>query len=169
MLYLRKNHMEFYQKVLSFLSDKLKMIGALSLFGMAALTCADVIGRFFNHPIFGSVELVSFMGVIAIATTLSFTHERKGHIGVELFVMKLSSRSRQIIDLCTGSITLVLFAVVTWRMVDYSLKMQSSGELSMNLKLPEYVIIFFLACCFFIYCGTILGSILQTLAKLKKQ
>lgn len=161
--------METYQKVLSFLSSKLKMIGALCLFGMAALTCADVIGRFFNHPIFGSVELVSFMGVIAIATTLSFTHEHKGHIGVELFVMKLPGRVRNIIDLCTGLITLLLFVVVTWRMADYALKIRSSGELSMNLKLPEYVIIFFLACCFLIYCGTILGSIFQTLAKLKKQ
>lgn len=161
--------MELYQKILSFLSEKLKMIGALCLFGMAAMTCADVIGRLFGHPIFGSVELVSFMGVIAIATTLSFTHEHKGHIGVELFVMKLSSRTRNLIDLCTGSITLALFAVVTWRMVDYGLKMQSSGELSMNLKLPEYVVIFFLACCFFIYCGTILGTLFQTLAKLKKQ
>lgn len=161
--------MELYRKLFTFLSDKLKMIGALCLFGMAALTCADVIGRFFGHPIFGSVELVSFMGVIAIATTLSFTHEHKGHIGVELFVMKLSSRTRNLIDLCTGSITLALFAVVAWRMFDYGLKMQSSGELSMNLKLPEYVIIFFLACCFVIYCGTILSSIFQTLAKLGKQ
>ncbi|KJR97757.1 MAG: hypothetical protein VR65_22220 [Desulfobulbaceae bacterium BRH_c16a] len=161
--------MELYQKIFSFLSDKLKMIGAFCLFGMAALTCVDVIGRFFKHPIFGSVELVSFLGVIAIATTLSFTHEHKGHIGVELFVRKLSSRTRNIIDLCTGSITLALFAVVTWRMFDYSLKMKSSGELSMNLKLPEYIIIFLLACCFFIYCGTILSSIFQTLAKLGKR
>ena len=145
------------------------MIGALCLFGMAALTCVDVIGRFFKHPIFGSVELVSFMGVIAIATTLSFTHEHKGHIGVELFVRKLSSKTRSIIDLCTGTITLVLFILVTWRMFDYSFKMERSGELSMNLQLPEYVIIFFLACCFLIYCGTILSSIFQTLAKLKKQ
>ena len=161
--------MESYLKVLSFLSDKLKMAGALCLFGMAALTCADVIGRLFSRPIFGSVELVSLMGVIAIATTLSFTHQHKGHIGVELFVMKLPSRTRNFIDLCTGIVTLLLFAVVTWRMADYGLKMRASGELSMNLKLPEYVIIFLLAGCFFIYCGTILGSILQTLAKLKKQ
>lgn len=161
--------MELYQKILSFLSDKLKMIGALCLFGMAAMTTADVIGRFFNHPIFGSVELVSFMGVIAIATTLSFTHEHKGHIGVELLVMKLPSKIRHLIDLCTGLITLALFALVTWRMVDYSLKIRGSGELSMNLKLPEYMLMFFLACCFFIYCGTILSSIFQTLTKLKKQ
>ncbi len=161
--------MESYLKTLSFLSGKIKMAGAFCLFGMVALTCADVICRFFGRPIFGSVELIGFMGVIAIATALSFTHEHKGHIGVELFVMKLPSKARNFIDLCTGIVTFVLFAVVTWRMVDYGLKIRSSGELSMNLKLPEYVIIFLLACCFFIYCGTILGSILQTLAKLKRQ
>ena len=161
--------MDTYQKILLFLSGKLKMVGALCLFGMAAVTTGDVVGRLLGHPVFGSVELVSFMGVIAIATTLSFTHEHKGHIGVELFVMKLPARVRHLIDLCTGIVTLLLFAVATWRMVDYSLKMRRSGELSMNLQLPEYALIFFLACCFFIYCGTILGSILQTLMKLRKQ
>lgn len=160
--------MDTFHKVLLFLSGKLKMVGALCLFGMGAVTTADVIGRLFGHPVFGSVELVSFMGVIAIATTLSFTHEHKGHIGVELFVMKLPATARRLIDLCTGVISLLLFAVVTWRLFDYSRKMRESGELSMNLQLPEYALIFFLACCFFIYCGTILGSILQTITKLRK-
>lgn len=160
--------MDIFQKILLFLSGKLKMVGALCLFGMAAVTTADVVGRLLGHPVFGSVELVSFLGVIAIATTLSFTHEHKGHIGVELFVMKLPARVRHLIDLCTGIVSLLLFAVVTWRMVDYSVKMRESGELSMNLQLPEYALIFLLACCFFIYCGTILGSILQTITKLRK-
>lgn len=161
--------METYRKLLTLISNKLKMVGALALFGMGAVTCADVVGRLIGHPIFGSVELVSFLGVIAIATTLSFTHEHKGHIGVELFVMKLPGTTRRLIDLCTGIITLLLFAVATWRLFDYGVKMRHSGELSMNLQLPEYMLIFFLAGCFFIYCGTILGSIFETLIKLKKQ
>lgn len=160
--------METIQKALLFLTAKLKMVGAVFLIGMALLTCADVVGRLFKYPIFGTVELVSFMGAIAIACSLPFTHQEKGHIGVELFTRKLPRKVRHIIELCTELFSLVLFLLVSWRMVLYSFKAKESGELSMNLQLPEYAIIFVLACGFLIFSIIILNSIFQTLAQLRK-
>lgn len=161
--------MEVIQKALLFVSEKLKVIGAFFLFGMALLTCADVVGRLFKYPIFGSVELVSFMGVIAIACSLPFTHQHKGHIGVELFIRKLPSRVKHIITLCTEILSLILFILIAWRMFHYAQKTQASGELSMNLQLPEYVIIYILACGFVIFTLIIINSIFQTLSKLRNQ
>lgn len=160
--------MESIQKALLFLTDKLKMVGAVFLMGMAILTCADVVGRLFKYPIFGTVELVSFMGAIAIACSLPFTHQEKGHIGVELFTRKLPRKVQLIIELCTELLSLALFVLVSWRMVLYSIKSKESGELSMNLQLPEYAIIFILACGFIIFVIIILNSILQNFAKLRK-
>jgi len=139
------------------------------LFGMALLTCLDVIGRFFKYPIFGTVELVSFMGAIAIACSLPFTHQEKGHIGVELFIRKLPSKVRYTIELCTELLSLALFILVSWRMFLFSISMKESGELSMNLQLPEYAIIFILACGFVIFTLIIINSIFQTLSKLRKK
>ncbi len=149
-------------KVLRFVSDRLKMIGAVCLFGMVVLTCIDVVGRFFKYPLFGSVELVTFLGVLAVAMSLPFTHDTKGHIGVELFVRKLPKRARDIIELCTGVLSLGLFFLVSWRMYIYSIKMKHSGEVSMNLELPEYAIIFVVACCFAVFTLTIVKSIVET-------
>ncbi len=159
--------MESFEKALMFITDKLKMIGAVFLFGMALLTCADVIGRLFKHPIFGSVELVSFMGVLAIAASLPFTHVNKGHIGVELFTRKFSKTTRNSIALCTESLSLALFAVVAWRMFCYALAMKESGELSMNLQLPEYVIVFILGCGFVVFTLTIINNIFKIISKLR--
>jgi len=150
------------------MSDKLKAVGAVFLFGMAVLTCLDVIGRLFKHPIFGSVELVSFMGVIAIACSLPFTHMEGGHIGVELVVRKFSKKIRDIIKLCTEVLSLILFSLVTWKMFEYCIKVKNSGELSMNLQLPEYGVIFLLGCGFVILIITILYSILKTILNLSK-
>lgn len=160
--------METIQKALLFVTAKLKMVGAVFLIGMALLTCADVVGRLFKYPIFGTVELVSFMGAIAIACSLPFTHQEKGHIGVELFTRKLPRKVRYILELCTELLSLVLFILVSWRMVLFSVRSKDSGELSMNLQLPEYSIIFVLACGFIIFSIIILNSIFQTLAKLRK-
>lgn len=160
--------MESIQKILILVTEKLKMVGAVFLFGMALLTCLDVIGRLFKYPIFGTVELVSFMGAIAIACSLPFTHQENGHIGVELFTRKLPRKVRYILELCTESLSLALFILVSWRLFYYSVSMKESGELSMNLQLPEYGIIFILACGFVIFCMTIINSIFQTFAKLRK-
>jgi len=160
--------MESFRKILLLVSDKLKVVGAVFLFGMAILTCLDVVGRLFKYPIFGSVELVSFMGVIAIACSLPFVHIEEGHIGVELVVRKFSSKVRNIIKLCTESLSLILFSLVTWKMFEYGFKSRNSGELSMNLHLPEYMIILLLACCLVILTLTIIYSILTTISKLRK-
>jgi TRAP-type C4-dicarboxylate transport system permease small subunit len=160
--------MEVIRKTLVLVSDKLKMVGAVFLFGMALLTCLDVIGRLFKHPIFGSVELVSFMGVIAIACSLPFTHQTGGHIGVELFMRKFSTKTRNIVALITESVSLLLFVLVAWRMFLYAGKMRESGELSMNLQLPEYVIIYILAGGFIIFTMVIINNIIQTITKIRK-
>ncbi len=157
-----------FEKVLLFLSDKLKIVGAAALFGMALLTGADVIGRLFKYPIFGSIELVSFMGVLAVAMALPVTQLTKGHIGVELFVDKLPRKGRLFFELCTETVSLVLFIVITWRMFLFSIKLRASGEVSMNLHLPEYAIVFLLACCCLVLCLVIVSSIMQTFTKLKK-
>ena len=160
--------MESIRKTLLFVSDKLKMAGAVFLVGMALLTCLDVIGRLFKYPIFGTVELVSFMGALALACSLPYTHQEDGHIGVELFTRKLPSKVRHILELCTELLSLVLFILVSWRMFHFSISSQASGVLSMNLQLPEYAIIFLLACGFVVFTLTIIYSIFQTLTKLRK-
>ncbi len=160
--------MQSFEKILLFLSDTLKMIGAVALFGMALLTCADVIGRTFKHPIFGSIELVSFMGVFAVAMALPVTQLGKGHIGVELFVDKLPRKVRLFFELCTETVSCLLFIIISWRMFLFSLKLKASGEVSMNLHLPEYAIVFILACCCTVLCMVIFFSVLKTFTKLIK-
>lgn len=158
--------MQSYEKFILFLSDKLKIVGAVALFGMAVLTCADVVGRMFKHPIFGSIELVSFMGVFAVAMALPLTQLGKGHIGVELFVDKLPRKARLAFELCTELVSLGLFIIISWRMFLFSFKLRASGEVSMNLHLPEYAIIFVLACCCVVLCLVIVLAIIKILGKL---
>ena len=61
-------------------------IAALILIGLVALTCADVIGRyFFSNPVTGAVELVRICmaGIIFFSFPLMFL--RNDHIIVDLF------------------------------------------------------------------------------------
>ena len=79
-------------KIIDWISEKLKFIGAACLVGMTFLTCADVIGRAFRHPIFGSEEIVGFMAVMAVAMALPYTEKIQGHVGVEILMRLLSAQ-----------------------------------------------------------------------------
>lgn len=159
--------MAFFWKNIGWLLDKMKIIGAACLVGMTLLTCVDVVGRAFGHPVFGSVELVGFMATLAVVMALPYTHQVQGHIGVELVVRLLSEKTQTYIDIGTGLLSLSLFAVVTWRMVVYAFTMQESGEVSMNLELPEHLIIYVTAFCLLVFTLNILQDTLKNIRKLK--
>jgi TRAP-type C4-dicarboxylate transport system permease small subunit len=159
--------MNYFWNIIEWVSDKLKMLGAACLVGMTFLTCADVVGRFFRHPIFGSVEIVGFMATLAVAMVLPYTDKIKGHVGVEILVRMFSERTQTIIDLCTRILSLALFGIVTWRMALYAHTMQKSGEVSVILEFPEYAIIYVASFCFLIFSMIIIQDIINTIKKLK--
>jgi len=159
-------------KVLRFfdwISDKLRFLGACCLMGMTALTCVDVVGRYFRHPIYGSVELVGFMATLSCIMALPYTHKVQGHIGVEILVRLLSEKVQTIISVCTHVLSLALFALVSWCMTRYALTMKQSGEVSISLKLPEYWVIFITAFCFFVFTLVILQDIMTGIRKLSNK
>ena len=159
--------MKIFWNFIQWILEKMKIIGAACLVGMTFLTCADVVGRAFGHPIFGSVEIVGFMATLAVVMAMPYTHQVQGHIGVEILVRLFSKRTQTIIDICTGIVSLILFAIITWRMSVYAHTMQKSGEVSMNLELPEHFVIYVTAICLLVFTLIILKDIIENIRKLK--
>jgi TRAP-type C4-dicarboxylate transport system permease small subunit len=159
--------MKFVWKALQWVSDGLRFVGLACLVGMMLLTCVDVIGRKFGHPVFGSVELVGFMATLAVAFALPYTHQVRAHIGVEVLVQLLSARTQTIIELCTNIVSLVLFVIVTWQMSLYANDIRASGTVSMSLELPEYLVIYVVSACFLIFSLVIVKDIVANVQNLK--
>jgi TRAP-type C4-dicarboxylate transport system permease small subunit len=161
--------MQLVWKLIEQITEKMKLIGAGLLVIMMALTCVDVVGRLFRHPVFGSIELMSLMGAVAVAMALPYTHAVKGHIGVEILMNKLPRTHRKIIELVTNFLSLILFGIVTWKMFEYSFKMMESGEVSMNLELPEYLIIGVVGIGFVMFTLTIVKGMAEIVGELRQK
>jgi TRAP-type C4-dicarboxylate transport system permease small subunit len=159
--------MNTFWRIVDWILVKMKIVGAACLVGMTLLTCADVVGRAFGYPIFGSVEIVGFMATLAVVMALPYTHKVNGHIGVEIVVRLLSEKIQTIVDIVTGVLSLGLFTLVTWRMTVYALTMQESGEVSMNLELPEYFVIYVASFCLLVFSLNILQSLIDNFRRLK--
>ncbi len=160
--------MKGFWRVIDWVLDKQKGIGACCLAGMMGLTCVDVVGRFFRHPIFGSVELVGYMSTLSVAMALPYTQKVKGHIGVEIVFRLLKPRLQTVLDIFTSILSFLLFSIVTWRMTAYALDLHRSGEVSMNLEFPEYTIVYAVAFCFLVFVIIIISDVVENIKKLKK-
>lgn len=143
------------------LENKMKNLGAICLMGMVTVTCCDVIGRALGYPIFGSEEIVFFLMTLVIGFSLPFSHKEKIHVGVEIFVRLLSEKNQRLIKFFTDIATLGLMITITWMMTIYAFDTSESGEVSMNLELPEYTIMYALSFCFFVLCFFVLKDIIQ--------
>ena len=159
--------MKSFWKFFVSLEGKMRALGAFFLMGMVFVTCCDIIGRIFSHPIFGSEEIVHFMLTLVIGLSLPFSHMEKIHVGVEIVYRLLSARTRLFLKLLTDIISLALMVIITTMMFDYYATTKETGEVSMNLEFPEYTIIFALACCFLILSFFILRDIV-ILSNIKK-
>ncbi len=160
--------MKLFNQLLDRTSGGLKFIGALALVCMMMLTVADVIGRFFKHPIFGSVELVGFLAVIVMAAALPYTFKMDSHVGVEIVVRLLSKKTQLWINLLTQTLSLCLFSIIAWQMFLYAGDIYETGEVSMNLEFPIYYIVYLLAAALVIFSVTILERIVDTVKQLKE-
>lgn len=155
-------------KPLDNISRILKLLGAAALVGMMLLTVADVVGRFFKYPIFGSVEVVGFLAAIVVAAALPYTYKKDGHVGVEILLRLLPKKHQIRINILTRLLSLTLFSLITWQMFAYAKDIHETGEVSMNLEFPIYYIVYLLAVGLFIFSATIATSVFSDIKHLKE-
>jgi TRAP-type C4-dicarboxylate transport system permease small subunit len=133
---------------IEFLTTLLKRLSAVTLAAMMLLTCVDVVGRALGRPILGAVEVTGLLATLTLAFSLPYTQRERGHVGVELLFQYVSSRTQAVVETATGLLALGLFGAIAWRSADYAAQMRASGEVSMTLQLPTYVVIYFIAASF---------------------
>ncbi len=116
------------------------------------LTIADVILRFFRRPIVGTYELVAFSGAVVIGFSLPFTSWLRAHIFVDFFIHEVLRKSRDVFNIITRCMVIVLFVLIGWNLLKYALDLQRSGEVSPTLQIPFYPVAYGIGICCFIQC-----------------
>jgi TRAP-type C4-dicarboxylate transport system permease small subunit len=134
------------------LSRFVNVIGGISLVFLMSLTFADVLLRSFKMPIPGTYELVALSSAVVIGFSLPLTSWRRGHIYVDILLVKLSKRVRDIFNLVTRFMVLVLFILIGWNLIRYGVALHKSGEVSLTLNIPFYPVAYGLGVCSFIEC-----------------
>jgi TRAP-type C4-dicarboxylate transport system permease small subunit len=145
------------------LSRFINVIAGISITFIVFLTVTDVILRTFRRPIVGTYELVAFSGAIVIGFSLPFTSWLRGHIFVDFLILKFSKKVRNIFNIATRCLVIVLFLLIGWNLLKYGMDLQKSGEVSLTLQMPFYPVAYGVSICCFIQCLVMVCDIVKIL------
>ena len=90
--------------------------GSVGLAVMMFLTLFDVIGRAFDHPISGSVEVTELIMGIMIYLGVGYTTFLRGHIRVDILIINFRPRIQAILDFITGLVGLFITILISWQL-----------------------------------------------------
>lgn len=143
------------------LSRFLNIIAGISLTFLMLLTVMDVILRSLKRPIVGTYELVAFAGAVVIGFSVPLTSWVRGHIYVDFFILKFSQKGRDIFNIATRCVVIVLFFLIGWNLIKYGMDLQKSGEVSLTLQMPFYPVAYGVGICCFVQCLVLICDIVK--------
>ena len=160
--------MDNFEKIVNKASYWLNWVAGAGLVAMLALITSDIIGnKVFKSPVPGAIEFVGFLGVIVIACAIAYTQVINGHIEVEFLVRRLSKKAQSIVTCIVSILGIALFIVLAWRSVDYGLKLQASGEVSMTQEIPFYPFVHVIALCCVMVALVLLVQLMKNIVRMK--
>jgi TRAP-type C4-dicarboxylate transport system permease small subunit len=155
------NHLE---QINVFLNKILMIIGGVAVLSLMSLATGNVVLRFFfNAPYRGAYEVVGFLGAIVIAFALGYTQKRKDHIVVDILTERFPKRINRILDAVNYFITMIFFAIVSWQVFAWGIKIAKSGEVSETIKIIFHPFVYCVAIGFLVFSLTLLNDFLKSL------
>jgi TRAP-type C4-dicarboxylate transport system permease small subunit len=150
-----------FLKTINGISRFLNVIAGISLTFLMLLTIADVILRGFKSPVPGTFEMVAFAGAVVIGFSMPLTSWLRGHIFVDFFILKFSQKGRDIFNIATRCVVVLLFFLIGWNLIKYGMDLQKSGEVSLTLQMPFYPVAYGVGVCCFVQCLVLVCDIVK--------
>lgn len=113
---------------------------------MVLVTCLDVVGRRFDLPLPGAIEIVELlMGLLVFGALPLVTADRE-HVTVSLVDdLLIGPGLRQIRDRLVCAVSAAIVAVIAWQLFRKAFETASFGDRSAYLGLPLAPLAFFMA------------------------
>jgi TRAP-type C4-dicarboxylate transport system permease small subunit len=153
--------MEGFLKMVNGISRFFNIIAGISLTFLMLLTITDVILRGFKSPVPGTYEVVAFAGAVVIGFSMPLTSWMRAHIFVDFFILKFSQKGRNIFNIATRCVVIILFFLIGWNLIKYGMDLQKSGEVSLTLQMPFYPVAYGVGVCCFVQCLVLVCDIVK--------
>jgi TRAP-type C4-dicarboxylate transport system permease small subunit len=126
------------EKISIVLNQVLLWIAGLFLVAMITITGANIVLRQFGLPIRGTFELMGYFGAVVTALALGYTQVKRGHIAVDIVVLRFSEKTQRILLAVNHLVCLAFFIIVTLQVYKYATTLWETGEVTETLQIVYY-------------------------------
>ena len=130
--------MVILDRISHYLNQMLICIAGLFMIVMIFLTCANVFLRFVWIPVSGTFEFMGYFGAVVTAFASGYTQIRRGHIAVDIVVLRFPKRAQGILKAINNVICMVFFALAAWQILKYATTLWETGEVTETLQIIYY-------------------------------
>lgn len=155
--------MKYLEKIENYLNKIMLILGGIAVILLMSIATINVILRIFHIPFRGAYELVSFFGAIVIAFALGYTQKKKSNILVDILTERFPKKINRVLDGMNYFITMIFFAVISWQVSVWGIKIWESHEVSETLKIIYHPFIFSVSLGFAVLSLTLIVDFLKTL------
>jgi TRAP-type C4-dicarboxylate transport system permease small subunit len=157
------SRMERFARVFS---QRLEWVGVIGLLLMFFANLVDVVGaKFLLWPLPGSIEIIAFAQIVAIAPAIAFTLFLGRHIRIESVMMMLPKRLRAVLGTFTSFFAFLTFAFLIWQSYLYGQSLRSAGEIGSTSRIPFYPFAYLIAFCSIPVCLAFLVEVFKSVAE----
>ncbi len=129
----------------SWLDRVLGAAAAVLLFGLMALTTADVIGRyFFNRPLRGAFEITELLLLTLIFAGLPLASRAGEHVTLDFVDMLLGPKGRLFLQRAVDLVCGVIILALAWRVWVKAGKIAGYGDTTNVLRVPVTPFVYFM-------------------------
>jgi TRAP-type C4-dicarboxylate transport system permease small subunit len=139
------------------------VLGSVAVLLLMAIATTNAFLRipFIKSTWRGAYEIVGFLGAIVIAFALGYSQKRKDHIVVDILTEKFPKRINRVLDGINYFITTIFFAIVSWQVFVWGMKISRSGEVSETLKIVFHPFIYGVSFGFAVFSLTLIIDFLK--------
>lgn len=157
--------MVLLDKVSHVLNQVFIWIASCFLIGMIVLSCANIFLRIVWLPVRGTFELLGYFGAIVTAFALGYTQIKKGHIAVDIVVVRFSKKTQNILLVINNLICMIFFALVTFQVSKYGTTLWQTGEVTETLGIIYYPFTYGVAAGCAVLCLVLLIDVLKIILR----
>lgn len=156
--------MEGFQRIVHGIAKGMGMMSALVLFCMMAVTCLDVVGRYFGHPVPGTYDMVGMGGGLVLALGLAMSHVA----GMKISMQSLYKRPeflRRMVSVLVSVLSVGTLALISWRCFKLGNDLLERDVVSDTIQIPLYPFLYLAGLGMSVYCIVVLLESLMSFRK----
>ena len=159
-----------YNRALGCLVRGANLLSAVFVLLLMILVIADILGRYlFNSPVPMTYEVGSFLMVFIVFLGLAYTQRQGAHIRVEFLTLRLSSRTRAILDIVASSLGFLLYITIVYQGFMWSWTSWQVGDYVAGLvNIPRWPSQFIVPIGSAILCLQFIADVAQRITELRE-